>query len=101
MSIKLFSLAKELNIGVASLVTFLTEKGKEVENNPNSRISEEDFNLIINGYTPAFDEETVAKVKKKFLRKTASKPKAVVPEETPAAAPQTTSQVSPQDKLEE
>lgn len=101
MSIKLFSLAKELNIGVASLVTFLTEKGKEVENNPNSRISEEDFNLIINGYTPAFDEETVAKVKKKFLRKTASKPKAVVPEETPAAAPQTTSQVSPQDKPEE
>ena len=55
MSIKLFSLAKELNIGVNSLVAFLHDKGKEVDNNPNTRITDDEFNLILRDFTPTFD----------------------------------------------
>ncbi|WP_297161674.1 translation initiation factor IF-2 [uncultured Porphyromonas sp.] len=76
MSIKLFSLAKELNIGVNTLVSFLNDKGKEVDNNPNTRITEEEFNLVLRDFTPTFDEETLGRVKKKFLRsKSTSKAK--------------------------
>lgn len=83
MSIKLFSLAKELNIGVNSLVAFLHDKGKEVDNNPNTRITEDEFNLILRGFTPTFDEETVGRAKKKFLRsKSAPKAKAEEPAKT-------------------
>lgn len=83
MSIKLFSLAKELNIGVNSLVAFLHDKGKEVDNNPNTRITEDEFDLILRGFTPTFDEETVGRAKKKFLRsKSAPKAKAEEPAQT-------------------
>lgn len=83
MSIKLFSLAKELNIGVNTLVSFLNDKGKEVDNNPNTRITEDEFNLVLRDFTPTFDEETIGKVKKKFLRKSTSKAK---PEESAKTA---------------
>lgn len=82
MSIKLFSLAKELNIGVNSLVAFLHDKGKEVDNNPNTRITDDEFNLILRDFTPTFDEETVGRAKKKFLRSKSSskaKPEAQAP----------------------
>lgn len=84
MSIKLFSLAKELNIGVNSLVAFLHDKGKEVDNNPNTRITEDEFNLILRSFTPTFDEETVGRAKKKFLR-SKSAPKAKPEEPTKTA----------------
>lgn len=84
MSIKLFSLAKELNIGVNSLVAFLHDKGKEVDNNPNTRITDDEFNLILRDFTPTFDEETVGRAKKKFLR-SKSTPKAKPEAQAPAA----------------
>ncbi len=84
MSIKLFSLAKELNIGVNSLVAFLHDKGKEVDNNPNTRITDDEFNLILRSFTPTFDEETVGRAKKKFLR-SKSAPKAKPEEPTKTA----------------
>lgn len=90
MSIKLFSLAKELNIGVNSLVAFLHDKGKEVDNNPNTRITDDEFNLILRDFTPTFDEETVGRAKKKFLR-SKSTPKAKPEEPTPTAKPETSS----------
>ncbi|WP_302776220.1 translation initiation factor IF-2 [Porphyromonas uenonis] len=90
MSIKLFSLAKELNIGVNSLVAFLHDKGKEVDNNPNTRISDDEFNLILRDFTPTFDEETVGRAKKKFLR-SKSTPKAKPEEPTPTAKPEASS----------
>ncbi len=95
MSIKLFSLAKELNIGVNSLVAFLHDKGKEVDNNPNTRITEDEFSLILRDFTPTFDEETVGRAKKKFLR-SKSTPKAK-PEVATAA---TTAATMPEQPVE-
>ena len=90
MSIKLFSLAKELNIGVNSLVAFLHDKGKEVDNNPNTRITDDEFNLILRDFTPTFDEETVGRAKKKFLRSRSSS-KAKPEAQAPAAKSETSS----------
>ena len=90
MSIKLFSLAKELNIGVNSLVAFLHDKGKEVDNNPNTRITDDEFNLILRDFTPTFDEETVGRAKKKFLRSKSSS-KAKPEAQAPAAKSETSS----------
>ena len=90
MSIKLFSLAKELNIGVNTLVSFLNDKGKEVDNNPNTRITEEEFNLVLRDFTPTFDEETVERTKKKFLR-SKSTPKAKAEEPAKTAKPEASS----------
>ena len=90
MSIKLFSLAKELNIGVNTLVSFLNDKGKEVDNNPNTRITEEEFNLVLRDFTPTFDEETVGRAKKKFLR-SKSAPKAKAEEPVKTAQPEASS----------
>ena len=93
MSIKLFSLAKELNIGVNTLVSFLNDKGKEVDNNPNTRITEEEFNLILRDFTPTFDEETIGRAKKKFLR-SKSTPKAKPEEPAKPEANSTEEQTS-------
>ena len=91
MSIKLFSLAKELNIGVNTLVSFLNDKGKEVDNNPNTRITEDEFNLVLRDFTPTFDEETIGKVKKKFLR-SKSTSKAKLEESANTAKPEASAQ---------
>ncbi len=70
MSIKLFSLAKELNIGVNTLAGFLKEKGKEVEeNNPNTRIENEDVNFILDKVAGSVPSETLQKAAKKFAKK--------------------------------
>lgn len=70
MSIKLFSLAKELNIGVSTLAGFLKEKGKEVEeNNPNTRIENEDVNFILDKVAGSVPSETLQKAAKKFAKK--------------------------------
>ncbi|MDR2065810.1 MAG: translation initiation factor IF-2 [Prevotellaceae bacterium] len=37
---------KEFNIGLTSLVEFLAKKGIEIESNPNSKISDEAYNLV-------------------------------------------------------
>lgn len=102
MSIKLFSLAKELNIGVNTLVSFLNDKGKEVDNNPNTRITEEEFNLVLRDFTPTFDEETLGRVKKKFLRsKSTSKAKPEEPAKPEANSTEEQTSKAPATKKEQ
>jgi translation initiation factor IF-2 len=43
---RLFQVAKNLNVGIASLATFLNSKGHVVQNNPNFQISQEQYNLL-------------------------------------------------------
>ena len=40
MADRLFKIAKELNVGVATIVDFLATKGHIIENKPTSMISE-------------------------------------------------------------
>jgi translation initiation factor IF-2 len=47
MSIRLIKISKDLNVGINSLVEFLQKKGITVEANPNTKISDEQYNLLV------------------------------------------------------
>ena len=47
MSIRLIKVSKNLNVGINSLVEFLHKKGIEVEANPNAKIEEEQYDILI------------------------------------------------------
>lgn len=81
MKIKLFSLAKDLNVGVTTLINFLKTKDLEVANNPNVRIGEKEFKLLMGEYGSQLSKEDKERIIKKVSApETASKPK------TPPAA---------------
>lgn len=86
MSIKLFSLAKELNIGVSTLTGLLRSKGREVEeNNPNVRIDNKDLDVILAEYEGKVSQEVLQRVRKKFIKEKKSTTKQV--EEAPKEEP--------------
>lgn len=69
MSIKLFSLAKELNVGVGSLAGFLRKKGFDVEdNNPNVRIENEEFDLLLTEFGKSLPKGETERIRKKFVK---------------------------------
>ncbi|MGP1515720.1 MAG: translation initiation factor IF-2 [Bacteroidales bacterium] len=45
-SIRLQKAAKEFNVGIATIVEFLTKKGKKIDNSPNTRLDEESYGLL-------------------------------------------------------
>ncbi|MBR1774845.1 MAG: translation initiation factor IF-2 [Bacteroidales bacterium] len=45
-SIRLQKAAKEFNVGITTIVEFLTKKGKKVENSPNAKLDEESYGLL-------------------------------------------------------
>ena len=47
MSIRLIRVSKELNVGVSSLVEFLNKKGIEIEANPNVKIENEHYEMLV------------------------------------------------------
>lgn len=47
MSIRLIKVSKDLNVGISSLVEFLQKKGFTVEANPNTKIDDEQYDLLI------------------------------------------------------
>ena len=47
MPIKLIQIQRKLNVGIATVVECLHKKGFEVENNPNTRISDEQYALLV------------------------------------------------------
>ena len=53
MSIRLNKATKECNVGLQTAVEFLQKKGfTEVEANPNSRISDEQYELLLKEFSP-------------------------------------------------
>ncbi|MDD3907119.1 MAG: translation initiation factor IF-2, partial [Bacteroidales bacterium] len=47
MSIRLNKVTRDLNVGMSTLVDFLQKKGHVVENNPNSKITDEEYDLLV------------------------------------------------------
>ncbi|MDR1722316.1 MAG: translation initiation factor IF-2 [Tannerella sp.] len=65
MPIKLFKVIKDLGIGIQTATEYLKKKGHEVESNPNVKISEEQYDLLMKEFG-----KSVAAPKDKFLFKT-------------------------------
>ncbi len=47
MPIRLIKVSKNLNVGISSLVEFLHKKGIEVEANPNAKIEDEHYDILL------------------------------------------------------
>ena len=47
MPIKLIQVQRKLNVGINTVVDFLRKKGFDVEDNPNTRISDEQYALLV------------------------------------------------------
>ena len=67
MAVKLFSLAKELNVGVNTIADILLENGAQTPPSPTSRLSNEDLNLILKGLSGTVDEKLLTAARSKFL----------------------------------
>jgi len=51
MSIRLNKVTRDLNVGMTTLVDFLQKKGHVVENNPNTKITEEEYEMLVKEYS--------------------------------------------------
>ncbi len=69
MPIKLINVTRDLNVGITSVVEFLHKKGHQVESNPNTKISDEQYALLVNefgkGLQDGKDRERFQKDKRK------------------------------------
>lgn len=50
MSIRLIKVSKDLNVGINTLVEFLQKKGIAIEANPNTKIDDEQYDLLISEF---------------------------------------------------
>ena len=50
MPIKLIKVTRDLNVGITTVVEFLHKKGHLVESNPNTKISDEQYELLISEF---------------------------------------------------
>jgi translation initiation factor IF-2 len=51
MTIRLNKVTRDLNVGISTVVDFLQKKGFTVENNPNAKISPEQYDLLVNEFS--------------------------------------------------
>jgi len=82
MSIRLNKVTRDLNVGMSTLLDFLQKRGHVVENNPNSKITEEEYELLVKEFSRdmSLKQEAERLVQERTNR---DKPKV----ETPVAAP--------------
>ena len=52
---RLSKVARKFNVGISTIVEFLQKKGFEIDSNPNTKISEELFRLLIKEYSSDLD----------------------------------------------
>jgi len=60
MAERLVKIAKELNVGVATIVDFLTTKGHTIENKPTSMISDEMHSILLKEFRSSMAEKEKA-----------------------------------------
>ena len=81
MPVKLNKVIKDLNVGLSTVVDFLTKKGYEVESNPNARVSDEQYDLLVgefgDGMIPQKEKKVVKPVVSEMSPKEKRKPQEV------------------------
>jgi translation initiation factor IF-2 len=84
-TMRLNQAAKTLNIGISSVVEFLTLKGFEIENKPTAKITQEQFKLLLKAFESSVADKLEALEKKKTPEPEIKKPVAAEPEVAPKA----------------
>ncbi len=83
---KISKVATDINVSIATVVEFLRKKGINVDDNPNTRIDEEAYNLLVQEYKP--DRELKTKSDQFITERTKEKAK-------PAPAPKEEIKIEP------
>jgi translation initiation factor IF-2 len=88
-SIRLNKVARELNVGLSTIVEFLTKKGYKVENNPNAKIDDEIYKILLGEFqTEKSDKEKSRQVVSREKRETITLEDAKRPVEEPDSEPE-------------
>jgi translation initiation factor IF-2 len=91
-TIRLSKVARELNIGVHTIVDFLGSKGLKVDNNPNTKITEEGYRLLLK----EFQSEKTAKEESQLLNLNKKKESVVLEADT---APKPAERKEPEQEI--
>ncbi len=51
MAIRLNKVTRDLNVGISTVVEFLQKKGYEIESNPNAKITEEQYEVLVKEFS--------------------------------------------------
>ena len=51
MTIRLNKVTRDLNVGIATVVEFLQKKGHTIEANPNTKITEEEYAMLVKEFS--------------------------------------------------
>ena len=88
MPVKIGKVAKELNVGSQSIIDFLSKNGVTVDSNPNTRISDEQYEKLVK----AFKSDRDTKIKSEGYLKERQKEKKVAKEEAKVEEIKTTTE---------
>ena len=88
MPVKIGKVAKELNVGTQSIIDFLSKNGVTVDSNPNTRISDEQYEKLVK----AFKSDRDTKIKSEGYLKERQKEKKVAKEESKVEEIKTTTE---------
>ena len=94
---KISKAAKDFNVSIATVVEFLQKKGITIDNNPNSRIDEDAYDLLLKEYAPdrALKSQSDQVSTERKVKETAEAEAAVAPAPAPAPAPEPRQPVGP------
>lgn len=68
MSIRLIKISKDLNVGINTLVDFLHGKGIDIESNPNNKIANEHYEMLVREFGKDEDMEALLERKKELKK---------------------------------
>ena len=88
MSVRLNKVVRDLNVGIDTIVGFLQKKGIEVDPNPNAKINDEQYDMLVKEFAP---DKSLKKESDHISleRQTRPTPVEKVAAPTPVAAPET------------
>ena len=52
MSVRLNKVVRDLNVGIDTVVNFLQKKGIEIDSNPNAKINDEQYEMLVKEFAP-------------------------------------------------
>ena len=61
-AVRLSKVAREFNVGIVSIVEFLGEKGIEIDANPNTKIDEETYSILVDAYSDEREDKEQSKI---------------------------------------
>ena len=92
---KISKVAKDLNIAMATVIDHLHKQGIDVEDNPNARIDDDAYNLLLKAFKPDFEQKTKSDSFLSARQKEKEKAKTPEPEPSTGSEPEPVKTVGP------